>query len=54
MAFWVRRDEEDGDLEDVLETAVRRWIANEWPFTAVSWPGRDISWEDWDAKPDRA
>jgi hypothetical protein len=54
VAFWVRRDEEEGDLEAVLEAAVREWIASDWPFSAVSWPGRDISWEDWDAKPDRA
>jgi hypothetical protein len=54
VAFWVRADEEDGDLEDVLEAEVRRWIAEAWPFAAVSWPGRDISWSDWDAKPGRA
>lgn len=51
--LWVRADEEDGgDLEQVLEAEVRRWIAAEWPFEEVRWPGRDISWEEWDALPD--
>ena len=51
-ALWVRADEEDTGLEDVLEAEVRDWIAREWPFRAVRWPGRDISWEAWDALPD--
>jgi hypothetical protein len=50
--LWVRADEEDGDLEQVLEAEVRRWIDAEWPFEDVRWPGRDITWEDWDALPD--
>lgn len=52
VAFWVRADEEDTGLEAELETAVRRWIASEWPFRAVRWPGRDISWQEWDELPD--
>jgi hypothetical protein len=52
VVFWVRADEEDTGLEAELETAVRRWIAAEWPFRAVRWPGRDISWQVWDDLPD--
>jgi hypothetical protein len=52
VAFWVRADEEHGELEAVLEREVRAWIDREWPFRAVSWPGRDISWQEWDARPD--
>ena len=44
----MRSDEEGGDLEEVLEAAVRRWLDAEWPFETVRWPGREISWEDWD------
>lgn len=50
--MWVRADEEDGDLEEVLEAAVREWLDAEWPFEAVRWPGREITWEEWDALPD--
>ena len=38
VRLWVRRDA--FDLDKVLEAAVREWIAREWPFTRVSWPGR--------------
>jgi hypothetical protein len=50
--MWVRADEEGGDLEAVLEGAVRRWLDAEWPFESVRWPGREITWEEWDALPD--
>jgi hypothetical protein len=52
ICLWVRTDEEDGDLEQVLEAAVREWLTAEWPFEAIRWPGRDIGWEEWDALPD--
>jgi len=50
--LWVRSDEEGSDLEEVLEREVRRWLDAEWPFETVRWPGRDLSWEDWDRLPD--
>ena len=52
VSFWVRADELDTGLEAELEAAVRAWIAADWPFAKVRWPGRDISWDDWDALPD--
>ncbi len=52
IAMWVRSDEEEGDLEDLLERAVREWLQAEWPFETIRWPGRDISWEDWSELPD--
>jgi hypothetical protein len=52
VCMWVRSDEEEGDLEEVLEATVREWIDAEWPFETVRWPGREISWEEWDALPD--
>jgi hypothetical protein len=50
--MWVRADEEEGDLEEVLEGVVREWLASDWPFESIRWPGREISWEEWDALPD--
>ena len=47
VAFWVRADELETGLEGELERAVRAWIAEEWPFDDVRWPGRDISWQEW-------
>ena len=53
VAFWVRADEEGTGLEEELEEVVRAWLASDaWPFATVRWPGRDLSWEEWDALPD--
>ena len=53
VTFWVRTDELATGLEATLESMVRQWIHGVWPFDTVSYPGRDISWEEWDALPDR-
>jgi hypothetical protein len=54
VCMWVRADEESTGLEDEVEAAVREWLAAEWPFETIRWPGREISWEEWDALPDAA
>ena len=46
--YWVRSDELTNGLEESLSTTVRKWIATDWPFKNVAYPGRDISWESWD------
>jgi hypothetical protein len=52
VCMWVRADEESTGLEDEVEAAVREWLASEWPFETIRWPGRELSWEEWDALPD--
>jgi len=52
VSFWVRFDEIETGLEPALEATVRRWIAEDWPFTTVGYPGRDMTWDEWDALPD--
>jgi len=51
VTLWVRVDEEGTGLEEALEGAVRAWIAAEWPFERVCWPGREISWDEWNQLP---
>lgn len=53
IAFWVRADEIETGLETALEETVRRWVAGDWPFERVVYPGRDLRWEEWDALLDR-
>lgn len=53
IAFWVRKDELDTGLEETLEETVRKWISSEWPFESVLYPGRDMTWEEVDALPDK-
>jgi hypothetical protein len=49
--YWVRdgADAESRDAE--LGTLVRGWIATHWPFKAVAYPGRDETWDAWQALP---
>src|SRR5262245_626905 len=50
--LWARKSELAGGLEDRLYAAVRSWIAKDWPFKTVAFPGRDITWESWRSIPD--
>jgi hypothetical protein len=52
VALWVRTSEAGSGLEEELEAAVREWLDREWPFKTVRWPGRELSWAEWDALPD--
>jgi hypothetical protein len=50
--LWARQSELAGGLETRLFASVKEWIAKEWPFQKVAFPGRDIEWEVWRAIPD--
>jgi RimJ/RimL family protein N-acetyltransferase len=39
--MWVRKTAREEGLDPILEETVRRWIAEEWPFEWVVYPGRD-------------
>jgi hypothetical protein len=52
VQFWVRASEADTGLEERLFATVKDWIAREWPFERVAYPGKEISREEWDAIPD--
>jgi hypothetical protein len=47
--LWARHSELAGGLEARLFSAVKDWVATEWPFNAVGYPGRDVPWEAWRA-----
>ncbi|EMA33747.1 hypothetical protein C444_04902 [Haloarcula japonica DSM 6131] len=32
-------------MADEIETGCREWVATEWPFERVAYPGRDVSWQ---------
>lgn len=50
--LWARQSELAGGLESRLYTAVREWLAKEWPFKNVAFPGRNIEWAAWRNIPD--
>ena len=45
--LWARQSELAGGLESRLYTAVREWMAKDWPFKKVAFPGRSIDWDTW-------
>lgn len=45
--LWVRKSELEKGLDAVLFATVRDWIARDWPFKHVAYPGRDIDWSTW-------
>jgi heme oxygenase len=47
--LWVRDSEFQKGLDPILFDAVRTWLARDWPFRQVAFPGRVIDWESWDA-----
>jgi hypothetical protein len=49
--LWARQSELAGGLETRLYAAVKRWIAEKWPFKSVAFPGRDIAWDAWRSIP---
>jgi hypothetical protein len=52
VALWVRADEVATGVEQELEAAIRRWFTDDWPFARVGYPGRDMSWDAWEALPE--
>ena len=47
VTMWVRTSMLDKGLDKILFDTVRNWIARDWPFKKVAYPGREISWEAW-------
>jgi len=43
--MWARESAQD--LDALLYETVRKWISEEWPFKKVAYPGREISWGEW-------
>ena len=51
--YWARSSELASGLEAHLGAAVHAWLAEQWTWwPRVAYPGRDISWDDWEALPE--
>ena len=48
VILWARQSELASGLETRLLAAVKQWIAQDWPFERVGFPGREISWTEWE------
>ena len=51
--LWVRESEVANDLDEALFEVVQQWLASDWPFENPAYPGRAISWAQWDSLPEK-
>ena len=45
--YWVRAGDNAEQRDAKLGARFRAWLASEWPFKSVAFPGRDIPWTEW-------
>jgi hypothetical protein len=53
VCWWVVDDMVDTELEQGVEAAVPEWLASEWPLKNPRYVGRDLTWSEWSALPER-
>ena len=49
VRLWVTKAEYDAGFDTQLYAWTQDWVARDWPFRAVAYPGRAIVWDRWDA-----
>ncbi len=49
VRMWVTKADYDAGFDAELYDWATHWIAQQWPFEKVAWPGRAIGWDAWDA-----
>jgi len=47
--MWVRSSVLEEGLDSILFKTVKQWMRDEWPFKNIAYPGRDISWAEWES-----
>ncbi len=50
--LWARESALGSPADTRLFEIVEAWLAAEWPFENVAFPGREIDWESWDSIPE--
>jgi hypothetical protein len=54
ISWWVVDELVGSEVEKAFDEFVPRWTAEEWPLPAPPrYVGRDLSWAEWNALPDR-
>lgn len=54
VVLWVRQSEIRTGLDQKLFSAVKTWLAEKWWFASAAFPGRQLSWQAWEALPDKS
>lgn len=48
VTLWVTKAEYDAGFDAELYAWTTEWVAENWPFAEVAYPGRAIAWSTWD------
>lgn len=48
VIMWVRQSEVANGLDEILFSSVKKWIQDKWPFKKVAYPGRNVSWDEFE------
>ncbi len=51
VILWVRQSELSKGLDEKLFSTVKNWLSKDWWFKTFAFPGREISWAEWDSLP---
>ncbi|WP_137679170.1 twin-arginine translocation pathway signal protein [Aurantiacibacter suaedae] len=54
VSLWGTKAQYDAGFDAVLYRWVRSWVARDWPFAKVAYPGREIAWGEWDVMTEAA
>ena len=47
--YWVRDSEKTRGFDEELGTFLKQWLQDAWPIQHPVFPGRSLSWEEWEA-----
>ncbi|MEL7359153.1 MAG: GNAT family N-acetyltransferase [Cyanobacteria bacterium J06560_6] len=47
VILWARQSELASGLEERLIGTVKAWLAQDWPFQNIAFPGKEIPWIEW-------
>ncbi|MEO0423189.1 MAG: twin-arginine translocation pathway signal protein [Pseudomonadota bacterium] len=53
VRLWTTKAEYDAGFDGELYAWVTDWVAEEWPFETVAYPGRSVPWDEWDSLPEQ-
>lgn len=49
VRLWVTKAEYDAGFDAELYAWAQGWMARDWPFQNIAYPGRATAWDKWDA-----
>jgi hypothetical protein len=53
VIMWVRQSEVGSGFDEKLFSTVKTWLSEKWWFTAVAFPGREMTWHHWESLPNK-